>query len=151
MARLHGTRAALAEDEGQHAVDPLLPLVDEQQAAMIASLQQAGDGTNLVEVFAADAPARLSEILQALDDGDCVAAARGAHNLRGGAAMFGLPRVAAITSRLEQEALAGRADALMPLFEELTAAVSEGVAALAAWVPTRRPARTPDEPRAPRG
>jgi HPt (histidine-containing phosphotransfer) domain-containing protein len=94
--------------------------------------RRAGDlKGRMRSAFAADLPRRRAELDAALHDGDVEAAGRLLHGMRGSAGYLGEAALHALCGELEQEADAGRLDAvrsrlpqllaLLARFEETTA------------------------------
>jgi two-component system, sensor histidine kinase and response regulator len=63
---------------------------------------------DLVEIFSSEAPARLDAMREGFAAGDPDAVSQAAHAMRGGAGNLGALAVAALCTRIEQAARAGR-------------------------------------------
>jgi PAS domain S-box-containing protein len=72
--------------------------------------------TDIARLFLADAPKRITAIRSA-DDAEALRAT--AHALRGGAGTVGAVRMAELSAKLEELAIAGTTDGAQPLIEEL--------------------------------
>lgn len=98
---------------------------------MILSLdrqQPAGTSPGLIDMFIEQATIGGEALIAAATSGDWPTLAREAHGLKGAASLYGLPRLAATASQLEQ---AGREEALpADLIQQLQHDLPEGVAAL---------------------
>lgn len=87
----------------------------------------------LIELFAADLPKRLSAIAEAIQHADPSALALQAHALRGGAANFGADRLDELCSMLEEAGRRGTHAEASAIFSQLraeSARVRDALAAL---------------------
>ena len=75
----------------------------------------------LIDLFAADLPKRLSAIAEAIDHADASALALQAHALRGGAANFGADRLDELCSMLEEIGRRGPHAEASAIFSQLRA------------------------------
>ena len=105
----------------------------------------------LIDLFAADLPKRLSAIAEAIEHADPSALALQAHALRGGAANFGADRLDELCSMLEETGRRGPHAEASAIFSQLraeSARVRDALAALRSQPsqkgrPRRRPLRSP--------
>ncbi len=128
----------------------------------VAELRRAGDATvsfaridrlrdsmrgkeslidELIDLFAADLPKRLSAIAEAIDHADASALALQAHALRGGAANFGANRLDELCSMLEEIGRRGPHAEASAIFSQLRAESARVRDALLAR--TSQPSQTP--------
>jgi HPt (histidine-containing phosphotransfer) domain-containing protein len=123
--------AAAAEAEGLSAgVEALLALVGGDRVLV----------SELFALFAADAPARLRELRDALTRGDAASAALTAHTLKGSAGNLYITAVEQAAAEVERLAHRGDLAAATRAAGHLDGALAEALARMARW-PEAEPAR----------
>jgi HPt (histidine-containing phosphotransfer) domain-containing protein len=116
--RLEDLQAALERSrEGRPGAGETVALeIPSFDPAVLGALRelQANSGADLVselvEVFLADAPDRIAELLAALEPVDVAGLAHAAHALKGSAATLGVRRLAGLCAALEKQARDGIAE-----------------------------------------
>lgn len=89
--------------------------------------------TELIDIFLADTPARLTELATATAAGDTKTATRAAHSIKGSAGNFGATTLAQLALEVEHAAKAGHLDevrAKTPALEKAAADVCTALSAL---------------------
>lgn len=86
--------------------------------------------TELIDIFVADTPARLQELITATAAGDAKTATRAAHSVKGSAGNFGASELARLALEVELAAKAGAFDDVRAKTPALAAAAAEVCAAL---------------------
>ena len=94
-----------------------MDVLDSETLATLRDLQQEGDDdllTELIDLFLADAPARLTGVRESIAREDWRALASWAHSLKGSCGSLGALQMAELCARLEQHE---RGDAARPVAE----------------------------------
>jgi len=96
-------------------------------AALVKLRQLGGDNfvRRMIDLFFEYAPQRLGAARAGAQAGDLGAIARGVHPLKSSAGQLGARRVAELAAQIEKLAIAQEATAILPLIEELEAAVAQ--------------------------
>ena len=121
------------------APESALP-VDPEVLQMLDELQEPGEPDllrELVTLFLRDTPERLEALAMGLASGDLDSAARAAHSVKGSAANLGAMDLHTLASSAEQEARAGRAQAVEALQVQLAHEFGRVQAQLDALLTTR--------------
>jgi HPt (histidine-containing phosphotransfer) domain-containing protein len=123
--------ASIAAPAGGPGGEPVLgepvggePVLDQAMLDRLRELGEPGDITffrEIVGLFLADAPRRMTGLAEALEAGDTAEATRFAHSLKGSAANLGACRLADLCAELEAVRGAEPLDAAMLRFDAIQA------------------------------
>lgn len=111
------------------------PVIDPDAIEALRSVAPDDGGkflTELIDIFLADTPSRLNELVSATDKGDITTATRAAHSIKGSAGNFGAAILSQIALEVEHAAKAGQLDTVRARTTELERAAADAYAALSA-------------------